>query len=221
MKARVSRSETYIVDLAWSPDGGSIAVAGGEGAVVLVENVAQQPTSRAIGEHGMGVISVKWQPGGSAARLVRPGQRGRAVGCDDRRQAKKRLRPGMAWSEHIAFSSDGKLLATATGKALTLWDAAGEKLHQFEPLPPTSPRSSGTSQVAISPRPLPARSCVHRAEPPQFSVKKYSWPAACLTIAYSPNGKVLASGMQDGSVHFWISRRARIRRCAATPRRSR
>jgi WD40 repeat protein len=35
-------------------------------------------------------------------------------------------------------------------------------------------------------------------------MRKYSWPAACLTATYSPNGKVLASGMQDGTVHFWM-----------------
>jgi WD40 repeat protein len=44
---------------------------------------------------------------------------------------------------------------------------------------------------------------VHRIEPPQFTARKYAWAAACLTAAFSPNGKVLASGMQDGTVHFW------------------
>jgi WD40 repeat protein len=44
---------------------------------------------------------------------------------------------------------------------------------------------------------------VYRIEPPQFTPRKYPWAAACLTAAFSPNGKVLASGMQDGTVHFW------------------
>ena len=125
--------DAYIVDLAWAPDGSSIAVAGGEGAVVLVENVAVPPKARVLGEHGMGVIAVAWQPGGKT--IASSGQDSAVALWDSvTGSAIKRVRPGTAWTEHIAFSPDGKLLATATGKALALWDSAGEKVHAFEPL---------------------------------------------------------------------------------------
>ena len=198
--------DTYIVDLAWSPDGQSIAVAGGEGAVMVVENTAQKLTSRTLGEHGMGVIAVAWQPNGSL--LASSGQDSAVVLWDPApgtaAAAKKRIRPGMAWSEHIAFAPDGKLLAAATGKVLSLWDANGDKVHQFEPL---------AGNIAAIEWDKPGRDvaaatagaiCVHRVEAGKFSTLNYTWPAACLTAAYSPNGKFLASGMQDGSVHFWI-----------------
>ena len=44
---------------------------------------------------------------------------------------------------------------------------------------------------------------VHRVEPPRFEMRQYKWPASCQTVAFSGNGRVLATGMQDGSVHFW------------------
>jgi WD40 repeat protein len=177
-------------------------VAGGEGAVVLVEQLASAPKVRTIGEHGMGVIAVAWQPGANV--FASAGQDSAVVLWDaSNGDAVARLRPGMAWTEHIAFSPDGKLLATATGKVLALWDAAGQRVHSFEPL-------AGTIAAIAWDKPgrdLAAASVgavtVHRVEPPQFTVRKFTWPAACLTAAFNPNGKVLASGMQDGTVHFW------------------
>ena len=195
--------DTYIVDVAWSPDCRSIAVAGGEGAVLLVEGADAAPKARAIGEHGMGVIAVAWQPGGNT--IASSGQDSVVALWDATSgNALKRQRPGTAWTQHIAFSPDGKLLAAATGKVLSLWDCAGDKVHSFEPL------AGSIAAIAWdhAGRDLAAASAgavsVHRIEPPQFTSRKYAWPAACLTAAFSANGKVLASGMQDGTVHFWL-----------------
>ncbi|MEP7242137.1 MAG: WD40 repeat domain-containing protein [Gammaproteobacteria bacterium] len=195
--------DAYIVDIAWSPDGRSLAVAGGEGAVMLVESVADKPQVRELGEHGMGSIALVWQPG--TGIVASSGQDSSvALWNTADRSVFKRLRPGTAWTEHIRFSPDGKLLATATGKVLSVWDGAGELLHKFEP--------HETSIAAIAwdkpGRDLAAATqgavCVHRIEPPQFTQRRFPWPAACLTAAFSPNGKVLASGMQDGTLHFWM-----------------
>jgi WD40 repeat protein len=194
--------DAYVADLAWSPDGTSLAVAGGEGAVVLVEQVATAPKPRVLGEHGMGVIAVAWQPG--ANQFASSGQDSAVVLWDvPSGNVAARFRPGTAWTDQIAFSPDGKFLATATGKVLALWDCAGQKVHAFEPL-------AGTIAAIAWDKPgrdLAAASVgavtVHRIEPPQFTPRKYPWAAACLTAAFNPNGKVLASGMQDGTVHFW------------------
>ena len=50
--------DTYVVDMAWSHDSKSLAIAGGEGAVALVEDAGGKPKSRVLGEHGMGAIAV-------------------------------------------------------------------------------------------------------------------------------------------------------------------
>jgi WD40 repeat protein len=43
---------------------------------------------------------------------------------------------------------------------------------------------------------------LHRLEP-QVQTREYPWTGACLTASWSPDGRVLASGMQDGAVHYW------------------
>lgn len=194
--------DNYVVDLAWSPDGQSIAVAGGEGAVALVSGVGGKLAAKTLGEHGMGAIAIAWQPGGNV--IASSGQDSAVVLWDASSGASiKRIRPGMGWTEHIAFAADGKTLATATGKSLALWDAAGEKVHSFEPV------AANIAAIAWDKpgREIAAASsgavCVFKAEP-GYPMRKHSWPAACLTAAFSPNGRVLASGMQDGTVHFWL-----------------
>jgi len=45
---------------------------------------------------------------------------------------------------------------------------------------------------------------VHRLEAPRYPVRHYRWTAPCVTANFSGNGKFLAAGTQDGSVHFWF-----------------
>ena len=44
---------------------------------------------------------------------------------------------------------------------------------------------------------------VHRVEKSRYETRRYKWPAPCLTVNFSGNGRFLASGMADGSLHFW------------------
>ncbi len=194
--------DAYIADLAWSPDGAALAVAGGEGAVVLVNQAATVPEARMLGEHGMGVIAVAWQPGGDL--FASTGQDSAVVLWNaSSADVAARVRPGTAWTQQIAFSPDGKLLATATGKVLALWDCAGGKVHSFEPLAGTIAAIAWDKPGRDLAAAASGAVTVHRVEPPQFSARPYPSAAACLTATFSPNGKVLASGMQDGTVHFW------------------
>jgi WD40 repeat protein len=194
--------DTYVVDIAWSPDSRVLAVAGGEGAVVLVEDVAARPRAKVLGEHAMGAIAVAWQPG---TKIIASSGQDNSVALWDTALGTeiKRLRAGVGWTEHIGWSPDSTLLAAATGKVLTLWSAAGELVHKFEP---------HAAAIAAFAWDRPGRDlaaaiqggiAVHRVEPPEFSLRRYPWPAACLTAAFSPDGKFLASGTQDGTVHFW------------------
>jgi WD40 repeat protein len=44
---------------------------------------------------------------------------------------------------------------------------------------------------------------VHRVEKSRYETRRYKWPAPSLTVNFSGNGRFLASGMADGTLHFW------------------
>src|SRR4029078_5677114 len=89
------------------------------------------------------------------------------------------------------------------GKSVVLWPPAGEKIHAFAP--------AATSAAALAfDRPgtdlgvaLNGELAVHRIEKARYETRRYKWSAACLTVNFSGNGRFLASGMADGTLHFW------------------
>lgn len=192
----------YVIDCAWSSDGRRLAVACSEGAVHLCELGEGESRAHELGEHALGALAVSWQPG--AARFASAGQDGTVAIWDaGARREQARFRPGRSSVEAIAFSPDGRLLATASGRLVALWSAEAERLHDFPPAP---------GAIAALAWDRPGRDLavatnggllVHRVEPPRFATRRYARAGACLTAAPSPNGKVLAAGTQDGSVHFW------------------
>jgi len=199
--------DDYVFDCAWSPDGKSLAVAGGEGKVALARVAADTISLDTVGEHLLGTIALAWQPRGTI--FATAGQDG-AVALWDAASGKpvKRWKPAPTATQALCFSPDGATLASAAGKAVTLWSAAGDKLHAFAP--------AATSAVALAfDRPgtdlgvaLNGEIAVHRVEPSsrgtgRYETRRYKWPAACLTVNFSGNGRYLASGMADGTLHFW------------------
>jgi WD40 repeat protein len=192
--------DDYVADLAWSPDGKQLAVAGGEGKVALAD--AEARSLVVIGEHMLGTLALAWQP--HAKRFATAGQDG-SVALWDAAGGREFLRwkPAVSATQALAWSPDGDVLATAAGKSVSLWSAQGEKIHAFAP--------AANSAVALAfDRPgtdlgvaLNGEIAVHRIEKSRYESRRYKWPAPCLTVNFSGNGRFLASGMADGTLHFW------------------
>lgn len=194
--------DDYVLDLAWSPDSRKLAIAGGEGRIMLVEFEQQRLAVRKIGEHLMGALAIAWSP--KAMQFASSGQDAALVIWDGGDGAvRRRLRPGTASTSQLAYSPNGAQIAAAAGKVVSLWSSDGEPIHSF------APHASSVAALAWD---KPGRDlgaalngaiAVHRIEPPNYTTRFYKWPASAQTVAFSPNGKVVASGMQDGAVHFW------------------
>ena len=194
--------EDYVVDLAWSSDGGQLAVAGGEGKVALADAAPDKFSLNLIGEHLLGALALAWQP--RARRFATAGQDG-AVALWDAAAARelKRWKPAMGAVQALAYAPNGEQLATAAGKSVTLWSAEGEKIHAFAPAASTAVALAfdkpGTD-IGVA---LNGEIAVHRVEKSRYETRRYKWPSACLTVNFSGNGRFLASGMADGTLHFW------------------
>ena len=195
--------DTYIVDCTWSADSAAVAIAGGEGAVLLIASAVTKPQVRTLGQHAFGTLAVAWQPGSGA--IASSGQDGNLMLWNqDASVPPQLLSSGKSWTEHLAFASDGKL-AAATGKRIDLWNRGGERIGEL-------PYSRTIAAIAWDPagQLLAAAThhamWLHRMAPPDFSAREYVVPSACLTAAFSPNGRMLASGMQDGAVYIFYHR---------------
>jgi uncharacterized protein with WD repeat len=194
--------DDYVADIAWSPDSKGLAIAGGEGKVALARAEGESLSIETLGEHLLGTLCVAWQPHGKA--FATSGQDSAIAWWDgDTGKEIKRWKPAPTPTQALAFSPSGEILASAAGKAVTLWSRPGEKLHTFA--------AAASTAVALAfDRPgtdlgvaLNGELAVHRIEKSRYETRRYKWPAACLTVNFSGNGRYLASGMADGSLHFW------------------
>jgi WD40 repeat protein len=106
-----------------------------------------------------------------------------------------------AWVEHLAWSARG-VLATAAGKKVRLWTAAGAPVLETEPHESTvtgvafssdGQRLFTTSYGGVRGWPLLAH----------VEARHFPWKGSLISLALSPNDAVIACGSQDCSVHFW------------------
>jgi len=197
LRTRVELAD-YPVDAAWSADERALIVAGGQGALLWVDVAAG--ATRRLGEHRGGVLAVAWRAG--AQQFASSGQDGEVRMWDARSAVAKVIHAATQWSERLAFSGHGRLLAVGTGPALQVFDAGGSLQSQLPPHPGVIAalawRPKGSELAALG----NGGARIHRLEP-EIQTREFPLPGACLTASWSPDGRVLASGMQDGSVHYW------------------
>jgi WD40 repeat protein len=194
--------DDYVADLVWAPDSKSFAIAGGEGKVALARAEADALNIEVLGEHLLGALAIVWRP---RANVFATSGQDSAVALWDGVSGKqiKRWKPATTPTQALSFSPDGEILASAAGKVVTLWSAAAERIHAFAPATSTAvalafDRPGTDLGVALN-----GELAVHRIEKSRYETRRYKWPAACLTVNFSGNGRFLASGMADGTLHFW------------------
>jgi WD40 repeat protein len=101
-----------------------------------------------------------------------------------------------------AWAPSGGRLVTLAGRTVCVWTSEGEALVETGPLASTVSalawRADGTTVAA---------SCYGGVYilpfVPGTKARRLAWKGSLISLAWSPDAKVIACGSQDGSVHFW------------------
>ncbi|MXX82292.1 MAG: WD40 repeat domain-containing protein [Chloroflexi bacterium] len=197
-----SNIDDHPIGLAWSPDNNSLAVAGVSGPITLYKS-ADGAVQHKLPGHSFDTMAISWRK--DSRRLASVGQDGKARLWDAESGAQlAEMTGGASWVERVAFSPAGDWLVTAAGRKLRLWNSSGELIREYPDANSTITdikwRYDG-KQFAIS-----AYNGVWLYEPLEAQpLRPFEWQGSTLTLEWSPNGKYIATGDQDSTVHFWIT----------------
>ncbi|HSK00815.1 MAG TPA: hypothetical protein VK932_06225 [Kofleriaceae bacterium] len=188
----------YPTALAWSPGGDRLAVAGDDGAIVLLSPGGA--ADRRIGAHVGPVQSIAWRP--RSEELLSTGQDGAVrLWHPPYTSATRLVDPGGAWADAACWSADGTQAAVAIGTRARVLSVGGSSVV-------TGPVESTIAALGFSPRGkrlgVACYGGVRLFEPATGRLtRRLDRKGSMISLAFSPDGGVVACGCQDRSVHFW------------------
>jgi WD40 repeat protein len=193
--------DDHVIALAPSPDAAQhIALASVSGPVLIVHRQTGEIVHRFAG-HRPGTLSLGWRRDGQI--LASGGQDGMvrlwdvAVGTEW-----LALEAGSAWVQRVAFAQTTDLLVSGAGRKLRLWDGSGGLERDYPDLPGT------VNDLAWKPGGKVFAVATNRqlaifgpdADDPTH---KLELAVPMLALAWSPDGKVIVTGNQNGTMNYW------------------
>lgn len=203
-----SNIDDHVIALAPAPGKSNwLAAASVSGPIFLFDS-ERGGMEHSLPGHALGTMALDWHPNGQT--LASCGQDGQARLWDAASGAQLvEVDAGAAWVEQVAWlpaqdNSRPPLLATAAGRILRIWNEDGEMLQEF------ADHSSTIADMQWhAPRnelALTSYGVLTVLNPDQpDAVRELSWKGSSLVVAWSPDGKYIATGDQDSTVHFWIT----------------
>jgi WD40 repeat protein len=202
-----ARIDDFPVALAFSPDGRTLVVGGGEGRLYRVS--AADGSAQLLDDNSPGVLELAWQPKGSL--LAATGQDGavRVFDMDEAAPAARALHRSQRWPAGPCWRGDGQQLAVASGKDVLLFDTDGKLLRTIagHTVPLTHLCWRGRDElIAVGNGAL----FVDRAD--SGAMEQFVLEGTPLTLSISADGRIAACGLADGTINFrYLNNRKRSR----------
>jgi WD40 repeat protein len=189
----------YPTALAWSPTGALLAVAGDHGAVELID-ATTGTIARRIPAHAGPIQAMAWHP--RQPSLITAGQDGAARLWESPFDAPiELLGPGPRWADHACWSVTGERAAVTVGGRAHVFSRASR-------IAITPPAATALTGAAFTPDGAGLGVAgyggvrVFDATTGRIT-RTLAWNGSLLSIAFAPNGRAVAGGCLDHSVHCW------------------
>jgi len=183
-------------------DGGATCLAAlGSGSVVGLDVVSGAEVFR-VEAHPDALFDVGVAPDGGAFVSGGPGGSARVWSARGE-LACELVGDRLAPVEHVAWAPKGERIAVASARTVRLWTPSGAPVREVGPLEGAATglawRHDGASLAA---------SCYGGVRVWSFAgadapARHLPWKGSLISLRWSPDGKVIACGTQDGAVHFW------------------
>ena len=208
--AALAAAATAVVDdfpvaITWKPDGSELIVGGGEGGIYRVG--ARDGVVQKLGDHLPGVLQLAWQPKGEL--LASSGQDGSVQLWRMSAGEARPLHRGKGWPAGLAWRADGTALAFATGREVQVFDDAGTLLHRKPDHGVTLSHLAWRGRGEI----VTAGNGALFLDPAEEGTgEQFVLEGTPLTLALSPDSRIVANGLADGTINFrYINNRKRSR----------
>lgn len=181
----------HIQHLAWDAEGTRCLITPATGPILIADEKAAQVGEQA--GHGMGNGASDWFHGEPAT-----------CGYDGKiRWGRQVWTPGRGVIERVRTSPDGELLAAAQGRTLPIFDAQGAVDKSLRGL------ATGVADFCWNPAALGeialagAGGAVLWRLGEEEPFARFDWGGASLSVAWSADGRWIATGDQSPSVHVY------------------